>query len=531
MTSNSAESIQDILKRWILRQRLQNAIRNATFGFAAGSAAALAYLIYALASGSILSSEFLRFAAFAPAIAALLGISSAYAWPMPLQPAARQFDQAFDLKERVSTALEIAGGSKNSSLQSLQFNDTLKAAAHVNLQEDFPLKLPRLALVLLVFFSAANIALYFYGDSIFLRAENKRQTQALIQAQADQIENLIESINQNDELTENQKEALTTPLAESLDKVNQSETLEEAFSALEEAQEQLKSLQDPSMDALAEQFNNIGEELAESDSDTLSSLGEQLSSGDLNKAAQSLAELGSDTLSPEDLAELGTSLDSLADAVMGENPDLAAQLRKAANAAQQGDQGALQEALEQAAESLEGLDQQMTGSQAAEQISEQLGENQNQLVTAGQQGQDGNPAAGTPGGQGSGTENEASGAGSGAGDGSGNQDNASGSVAGTAPVDQGNNPDGGGETVFQPISASSLSGEGGDWIAVPPSGLEGDNITGVGPTDPGSIAPITVPYSEVFPQYQQSANQAIDSGFIPPQYRDLIRSYFSSLEP
>ncbi|NJL06552.1 MAG: hypothetical protein HC911_16935 [Chloroflexaceae bacterium] len=43
--------------------------------------------------------------------------------------------------------------------------------------------------------------------------------------------------------------------------------------------------------------------------------------------------------------------------------------------------------------------------------------------------------------------------------------------------------------------------------------------------------PSLVPYSEVFPDYAQSASEALDRGYIPPHLKDYVRDYFSQLEP
>jgi hypothetical protein len=40
-----------------------------------------------------------------------------------------------------------------------------------------------------------------------------------------------------------------------------------------------------------------------------------------------------------------------------------------------------------------------------------------------------------------------------------------------------------------------------------------------------------IPYQYVFTQYMDAAQQAIDRVQIPPDYRDLVRDYFSQLEP
>jgi hypothetical protein len=40
-----------------------------------------------------------------------------------------------------------------------------------------------------------------------------------------------------------------------------------------------------------------------------------------------------------------------------------------------------------------------------------------------------------------------------------------------------------------------------------------------------------VPYEQVFPQYQEQAGNALGSSYIPQGYKDLVRDYFSELEP
>ena len=45
------------------------------------------------------------------------------------------------------------------------------------------------------------------------------------------------------------------------------------------------------------------------------------------------------------------------------------------------------------------------------------------------------------------------------------------------------------------------------------------------------IGSASVPYSSVFGSYANAASQALENGYVPLGLRDLIRSYFSSLEP
>ena len=61
---------------------------------------------------------------------------------------------------------------------------------------------------------------------------------------------------------------------------------------------------------------------------------------------------------------------------------------------------------------------------------------------------------------------------------------------------------------------------------------QGETITRENP-DPaaGLPGPALIPYQDVYTQYQQAAQQAMDRSDIPPAYRDLVRDYFTLLEP
>ena len=48
---------------------------------------------------------------------------------------------------------------------------------------------------------------------------------------------------------------------------------------------------------------------------------------------------------------------------------------------------------------------------------------------------------------------------------------------------------------------------------------------------PGVNSPSLVPYEEVYPEYSESASEALDRGYIPPHLKDYVRDYFSQLEP
>jgi hypothetical protein len=56
-------------------------------------------------------------------------------------------------------------------------------------------------------------------------------------------------------------------------------------------------------------------------------------------------------------------------------------------------------------------------------------------------------------------------------------------------------------------------------------------VIGEGPTTPGDPGKSLVPYSEVYSQYEQVNNQAIENGEVPAQFTQIIKNYFDSLKP
>ncbi len=98
------------------------------------------------------------------------------------------------------------------------------------------------------------------------------------------------------------------------------------------------------------------------------------------------------------------------------------------------------------------------------------------------------------------------------------------------PIPQNNGAGDGGESAYEPIYAPQLlGGAGGDSLGLPTTGEDGD-VIGASPTT-ATDGQSLVPYSQVYSQYQAFNNQAIDNGEAPQQFLDVIRSYFSSIQP
>lgn len=86
---------------------------------------------------------------------------------------------------------------------------------------------------------------------------------------------------------------------------------------------------------------------------------------------------------------------------------------------------------------------------------------------------------------------------------------------------------------YEPIYAPThLGGTGsGSQVDLPGTGDPGDQVIGQGPTGPQNNGNVTVPYNQVYGNYSDAARTAVDNGEVPADLRDIVRDYFSSLEP
>lgn len=94
-----------------------------------------------------------------------------------------------------------------------------------------------------------------------------------------------------------------------------------------------------------------------------------------------------------------------------------------------------------------------------------------------------------------------------------------------------NNPDGQGQGDFEQVYAPRrIGGEPGETTIELESNPDGLPMTeGEFASNPAGQS--LVPYAEVYGDYRGAANRALDSGYVPLGLRDVVREYFTSLEP
>ena len=541
----SITDLKQTLNVWTRRLRLQRALTWSWRGLILGLALALMLGSVGLYQARILRNEFLALILLLSISTFLLFGLTAYLWRIrPLQ-AARRFDLLFHLEERVSTALELNQHPEHvpAEILSLQLADAVAASRSVNPGYTLPLRLKLREGLLALLFVALIGLVWLHGEAWFTAAQHARAVQHAVEEQTAQIEELIKQIEANENLTEAQKEQLTQPLQEAQQALQNNPSLENSVSVLTSTSEKLQSLSDPQGQAMSQALQQTGNQLSKQDGSPLQNVGQELAQGDVVNAANELANLDVSQLSSSEQAQLADQLDALAQSLQSTNPQLANQLSQAAQALRNGDTAAAQQALSQAAQSMAQAGQQIASSQTASQAASQMQQGAGQVIAAGGgsqqqanqggQGQGNQPGQGPGQGQGSNQGNQTAGdGGSGSGTGTSTGTNSTGSEAGTDPIAQNNGPGNGGESAYEQIYAPQLlGGEGGPQVNLPGSDQNDGDVVGQGPTTPGQPGSSTVPYNEVYSQYEQINNQAIENSDIPAQFMQVIKNYFDSLKP
>ncbi len=537
-----------ILKRWRTWLRFRRSLTWGVQGLIFGLAVSLGFSTVMVWSQALLASEFLQIILLA-SLGSMLGLGlGAFLWPVSELALARFYDRYYALQERASTALEIRAGKitqQEGEIASRQLTDTLLASRRVSPDWHFFLPVKRGQWLGILGLVAAVLVVLYLGQPAFKNVLQQRAVQSSVQQEKAAIENLVDQIQSNPNLTDPQRQELVQPLQDALEGLQEAQSMEQAVSVLTRARDQIQPLTDAQAERNGEGLQNAGTLLSQSQGSPLQPFGQELADGNFQNAAQELRNLAGELadMTPQELEALASQLEQAAGALESSSPDVSEALRQAAVALQQGDLQAARQSLEQAAQSLSQTGAQIAQAQSAAQAAAQLGQGQQQVIQAGQspqagqtqgQGQGASPGQASGSEQGSGQsqsqgQNQNS---SGSGRGEGGGDSGTGPEAGDSPIDQNNGPGDAGETSYEQIYAPQrLGGSAGEAVNLPGSGTSGDQTINQGNAAPGDPGDSRVPYVEVFPSYAETYRQAIDNGEVPLSLRELVKKYFSSLEP
>lgn len=523
MTSVDFDTLRAALAGWDGRRRRGELLRRVPLGLAGGLAVGAAVALLARLTPLMTRAELALFALAAALIALSATGLIILLRRRGLLEQAHYADRLFGLRERLTAAVEIEAGRLvvEQTLAQHQLTDALDAAAAVDAAAAIPLRprpvdwLPALAAL-----AVLALALWFPNPQEAVLLEQRAVAETVAQ-QAQALGELGAEIAADETLTAEQREALLQPLETALATLEQPGlSREEAVAALSGAETELRALGSelvaPALDeALA------AAAAALDGSEATGDLAAALQAGQPGQAAASLNSLAGslDQLDPAAQSALAGQLADAAAQLEAADPGLAERLNRAAEALAAGDSEAAQNALGEAAAALNDLEQAAAAASRASEAAEQLGAARGEVAQSGtgeQGGTEGESATGS--GQ--------DGAGSTGSTASGGQQQG----GGGAPSEGGGHV----ESVFVPRPAG-LEGQGQDMelevrcLSDPEScgPLAGQSPAG----QPGQSGGSRVPYDQVFGRYRDAAIEALGNGTIPPGMENLIRDYFSALEP
>jgi hypothetical protein len=540
------DELKDSILTWSRRARLQRSVALSFFGLACGLGVAL---IIALASRvfPLIDSAPLMLLSLGLALLGLV-IALVFPWVREIRTSllqwARRFDDQFGLKERISTAFEISEGNlsvKSDTVRTLQRRDAGAVLGRVNAKERLPLRISRRdALVALGFVVLLAIAIALPNPQQQI-LEQRGALRRTIDQQVQQLDQAKEAIEKST-LTDAQKELALNALDEAKRKLDDPNiTPEEALAAINEAQSTMDALNDQAAQQQAQDLQRAGESL--SPDELTNALANALSNQNFEQAAEQMRNLTNNEngqpLNEEQQQRVADQLDQLARSTQNSDPQLAQQMRDAAQSIREGNTSQAQQSLEQAAQSLQRAQQSASVTQALDEaqaradaarraIADQAAQNeqaqrdqqrqqQGSTGSESQRGTQTNPdgasqtgSAGERAGSQSGGQPSSSAA-------SGNQSNADGAKS---------DDFGSADSVYAP---SRLNNDGSQVVLQDNQGEIAPNPNGNRSTAPGGNA--NVPYSEVYSDYAKAADDAMQAGEVPADMRDYVRDYFSSLDP
>jgi hypothetical protein len=487
---------------------------------------------------------------------------------------ARRCDAELLLKERLATAVELeewkngrmAGSLRPSilpsfhpSLVALQQQDALAMARTIDPRRAFPLYWLRRPLLLAALLAAVAVALAALPNGMNAILAERAAVAEAAQEQAAQIEKLRQEIEEVKELTPAERQELLRQLAQLAEQLraNRGERAE-ALADLSKVEETLRQKLDPgassrqaAMEALAAQLQALAPDGARGLARQQASQKADLSA--IEEALQALAEQVEGMGQAEQQA-LSQSLGQMASrAARAGNAELAQALAALAQATQAGDAQAVAQSAQNAAGAMSKAQGDLAAQAAVQQALAQVQDSRQAMASAGQpSAQAGAQAPGAAAGQAPGAaagavpgQNQGQGPGQGQSQnaGQGQPGGGGGTRADTLPPARRTGKAGRPQGAGQPGGTGDLGSQVYvPWEHRPGSGeqvtLPGQD-TGQGETEtreqrdplPGAPGQALVPYHQVYYDYLDAANEAVEQSYIPSGLKDYVRAYFSQLEP
>lgn len=519
------------------------------------------------------------------ALGGIFNIVKTLVFPRSLAEKARYFDIEFGLRERVSTAFELMQGTikTDPEIEARQIADALAYARAIDPREritmDFrPRELGLLALLLMAVLGMALLPA-IVGEEFLPDLPS-----AAVESAKEDLRDIIETVAKDTDLDDVDRQELLEALEIALERLEEEDiSEEEAFAAMSQLQAELEALENKLEDTIEldqstteAALDALADFIAPSETEERSaqSAAESDAASNLQDMLSALAEMSQDAeqMSAEEAQAAAEALNAAAEQLAEMSEEMAARMEALAEALENADLESMQEQLDALREQAEATQEQQRQNQnarmtlqdqselaeaAAEEIARQQArqsasqqepgaaeEGAPQPSEGGQQ-PGGEPGQARPGeNQGNqqsdrnrpgadpsqGRNQDARSAGGGAGDGAPSNISLAGSPGDDQGAETDNNPTGLGEIEYEAIyNPSGIDGGGDNEIRLRTD--PGDTTVAEGDFDDNPLGESRVSYDTVFSEYQNAANRALERDYVPLGLRDVVREYFTSLEP
>jgi hypothetical protein len=379
--------------RWDRRLRLATSLIWVPRGLMAGLIAGIVVALISRLRPWLLPEQIAVIAGVALAISGVGALGLIWLVPRSRTQRARYFDQRFGLKERISTALELAAGllPYSGQLAERQLNDAVGSAQGVNVAARLPLRVHWREIVAVIGLVLLLGYLLIEDNPMNRQLRSQRNWQNTLDSQIANLDETIQRIEQNPALSAEQKDALTQPLQAARDILQQpGVTQEEAVAAMAEAAQSLNDQTGGMSPGQQAAYQDAASQLGRTG--LTGDMADALQKPDLNAAAAAMdntaQQLGNDQLSQQQQQQVADQLDAAAQQMQQADPQTAQHLSQAAEALRSGDQQAAQQAMQQAADSTreqQAQNQNSAAAQAAQDAAQQAQQSQRDLAQAGQQ--------------------------------------------------------------------------------------------------------------------------------------------------
>lgn len=595
LTSNSKtkrSELDTLLSAWESRYTLQLLSKNLPRAIILGLIISMVVGVIGYSQRLFLAQNLAVMTLAITSISALGAVLYTQLFPRPRHVSAQYFDVEFGLKERVSTALELLDGriQTHPELESIQINDAITHASEIDPQDSIEMDFRRIELIALAVILLGVLAMIIIPLLVGQDLPTESPSPAVRAARED-VRDITEAIATDTDLDDIDREELLNALEIALDRLEEEDISdEEAFAAMSQLESQISEVENELQDSIDLDQSGLdaaSEALSEftppSDSEnTEETQGEGQPQDGLTTAeelSEALEELSqnADDMTEEEAQSAADALNQAAQDLAQSNPELSQALQDMADALESGNseniQQQAQDAQEQLQQQSEQLQQDMSAQdmlqnqsdlaeQSANEISEQQSEQQGegQEPTSPQEGESessDNPSesGSQPGNQQS--ENMQPGdsqgnqqpsanmqgdnetqpsqensdtSGAGAGDGESSNTSLSGSGGEDEGAETDNQTTGDGTSQFESIyNPTGIEGGGQNEIQLESDAS--DQSLSEGDFDDNPFGQSRVTYDTVFNDYQDAANRALESDYVPLGLRDVVRDYFTSLEP